>query len=161
MSTPPAEPPLPSDAIQYWEAVLEDLEATIADYTDKGWTVFEVHPGDVTPVAGESPGEPCGLDVLVPSNELEDLQAMAEGADFDAFDVYRQTKGDVVLLIVAIKSSGSGQAILYPAYYDVDEAREMLQSAAERGRIDSYFRNLADDEGAVFAHGNPALFRPD
>ncbi|OYR87879.1 hypothetical protein DJ71_05205 [Halorubrum sp. E3] len=29
-----------------WSAVIEDMEATAAEYRERGWTTLELHPGD-------------------------------------------------------------------------------------------------------------------
>ncbi|MFC6725160.1 hypothetical protein ACFQE1_12435 [Halobium palmae] len=39
-----------SGALDAWERVVDDMEATAAEYREEGWETLELHPGDVTPI---------------------------------------------------------------------------------------------------------------
>ena len=51
-----------------WSAVIEDMEATAAEYRERGWTALELHPGDSVLVDSD---RRTGLDVVLPGPEFE------------------------------------------------------------------------------------------
>ncbi|WP_152039812.1 DUF7529 family protein [Salinigranum salinum] len=160
-----ADHPL-AGAVDRWEAVLDDMEATAADYRDEGWTVVELHPGDVTPLPPATGGDALaddrvGLDVLVPDNEFETVEREAEDATFDSYDAYRAQAGSVVFAVVAVEATASELAVLVPLYYRAADAREMTRRTLERGRIDLFVRPLADDRRVVFSQERPELILPE
>jgi hypothetical protein len=159
-----ADHPL-AGAVDRWEAVLDDMEATAADYRDEGWTVVELHPGDVTPLPPAMGGEALdddrvGLDVLVPDNEFETVEREAEDATFDSYDAYRAQVGGVVFAVVAVEATASELAVLVPLYYRAADAKEMARRALDRGRLDLFVRPLADDRRVVFSQEQPELILP-
>jgi hypothetical protein len=159
-----ADHPL-AGAVDRWEAVLDDMEATAADYRDEGWTVVELHPGDVTPLPPAMGGEALdddrvGLDVLVPDNEFETVEREAEDATFDSYDAYRAQAGSVVFAVVAVEATASELAVLVPLYYRAADAKEMARRALDRGRLDLFVRPLADDRRVVFSQEQPELILP-
>jgi hypothetical protein len=152
--------------VDRWEAVIDDMEATAAEYRERGWTVVELHPGDVTPLPPARGGEALdddrvGLDVLVPDNEFEAVEAETDEATIDSYDAYRAQVGSVVFVVVALEATTSELAVLVPLYYRAADAREMANRALERGRIDLFVRPLADDRRVVFSQEEPALLLPD
>jgi hypothetical protein len=152
--------------VDRWEAVVEDMETTAAEYRDAGWTAVELHPGDVTPLPPARGGEALdddrvGLDVLVPDNEFETVESRAQDATFDSYEAYRAQVGSVVFVVVAIEATASELAVLVPLYYRADESRKMAARALERGRIDLFVRPLADDRRVVFSQEEPALLLPE
>ena len=150
--------------VDRWEAVMGDMEATAAEYRDEGWTVVELHPGDVTPLPPARGGEALdddrvGLDVLVPDNEFETLEAETE-ATFDGYEAYRAQVGSIVFVVVAIEATDIGVAVLVPLYYRADEARKMAERARDRGRLDLFVRPLSDDRRVVFSQAEPERLLP-
>ncbi|MFH5797303.1 hypothetical protein [Haladaptatus sp. CMAA 1911] len=148
-----------SRAMPHWESVIADMEATTAEYDDEGWDTVELHPGDVTPIWTDEDGE-FGLDVLVPDNEFEDLEELMDGGvSFDAFEAYRALADGLVFAVIAMEDRGSETAVLYPVYYDVQGAEEMLSDAVEAGKMYSFIRTLGEDR-IRFTHDDPSLFQP-
>jgi hypothetical protein len=152
--------------VDRWEAVLDDMEVTAADYRENGWTVVELHPGDVTPLPPAMGGEALdddriGLDVLVPDNEFETVEREAEDATFDSYDAYRAQVGSVVFAVVAVEATERELAVLVPLYYRAADSREMATRARERGHIDLFVRPLADDRRVVFSQERPELILPE
>ncbi|RBI58824.1 hypothetical protein DMJ13_25150 [halophilic archaeon] len=188
-------------AMEFWDEVVEDMEATAAEYEDAGWDALLLHPGDVTPVvytddegadegtdvdldaadvevvSDEEAGEveatdaagdsvdvsnvtEYGLDVLVPDDEFGELESLLEdGVTFDSFEAFRATEDRMVYLVVAMEDHDAETVVLYPAYYDVRGAAEMLEAADERGTMYTFVRTLSDDR-IQFTHEDQSAFQP-
>jgi hypothetical protein len=148
-----------SRAMPHWESVIADMEATTAEYDDEGWNTVELHPGDVTPLWMDEDDE-FGLDVLVPDNEFEELEELMDGGvSFDAFEAYRALADGLVFAVIVMEDRGNETAVLYPVYYDVQGAEEMLDDAMEAGKMYSFVRTLSEDR-IRFTHDDPSLFQP-
>lgn len=147
-----------------WQAVVDDMEATAAEYRESGWTVVEVHPGDVTPlppVHDPSVGDGrVGLDVVVSGDEFRDLQERVESVTFDSFEAYRAEQGEIVLALLVMQATEAKLAVLVPLYYGVAKARAMLDRAAAKGRLRTFLRPLSDDERVVFEQSDPTPLFP-
>ncbi|UPM41858.1 DUF7529 family protein [Halocatena salina] len=124
---------------EQWEAVIDDMEATANDYRAAGWTVVELHPGDVTPL----PGEPPRFDVLVPDNEFDQLQTAVSEAAFDTTELYRAEDGGVTFVLTVTCDTDREVAVCCPLYYDRQTAIE-LSDRADDG-LTTTIRTLADD----------------
>lgn len=159
------EPPNQFDRIaDVWEEVVADMEATAAEYRERGWDVLEVHPGDVTALDGSGPSGRWGLDVLAPGNEFSEVQQLVEdGGDFDGCEVFKAQRGDVVYLVVAMVDEAGERAVVFPAYYDPahPQAQGMLDRARNAGEMQTHLRPLSDHAVVTFAQGDPDLFAPD
>lgn len=163
VSTPPGDPGevAPEDELvkTHWEETVADMEATAEQYREEGWTVLEVHPGDV---AALSPGrtDRWGLDLLVPDDEFEELHRWveADGCRFDAFEVYRGEGGGVVYAVVAMQDIDAGRAVLFPVYYDPARASALLDAAVDEGEMRTHLRPLANDPVVTFTQTDPSLF---
>lgn len=153
--------------MEFWEDVMADMEATAAEYREAGWETYELHPGDVAPLpAGQTPeggfaDERVGLDVLVPGNEFEAIEELVETAEFDEYEAYRAEQGGVVFLVVAMQAEADGVAVVFPLYYRIDEAREMLSRVVERGEMRTYVRPLSDEKRVVFSQQEPQSLLPE
>lgn len=171
-----------------WEQVVADMEATAADYEDRGWETLELHPGDVTVVAGEETeaeadkagakaeaeaeadkaegaegteeAGPSGFDVLLPDNEFEELQSLVDrGVEFDQYEVFR-AESDIVYALVAMEDTDEQVAVCYPLYYEARSAADLFARARETGELHAYLRRL-DGERIAFTYTDPELFRPE
>ena len=152
--------------VDRWEAVIDDMETTATEYREAGWTAVELHPGDVTPLPPVRGGDAVddsrvGLDILVPDNEFEAVEAVADTATFDSYEAYRAQAGSIVFAVAAIEATASEDVVLVPLYYRAADAREMAQQALDRGRIDLYVRTLSDDRRVVFSQTEPQLLLPE
>lgn len=152
---------------EFWEEVIDDMEATAAEYRDAGWETLELHPGDVTALptaataASEVEVDRTGLDVLLPGDEFDALQSGVEGHEFDEYDAYRASEDEVVFLVVAMKSTDGELAVLFPLYYAVSEAKVMLSRTAEGGEMRTFLRPLDDSDRVVFSQEEPDNLLPD
>ena len=144
-----------------WEEVIADMEATAEAYREEGWRVLAIHPGDVASPDGEQTGR-WGLDVLVPDDEFEELEHLieVESFSFDESEVYRATGSGLVYLVVAILDHDTEVAVVFPAYYDVDRGRSMLDRATDAGVIHTHLRPLDLENVVTFSHDDPSLFMP-
>ncbi len=148
-----------SRAMPHWENVIGDMEATAEEYDDRGWETVQLHPGDVTPLWVEEDGE-FGLDVLVPDNEFEEVEELIDGGvSFDAFEAYRALADGLVFAVVVMEDHDTETALLYPVYYDMQGAEDMLDDAAEAGEMYTFVRTLSEDR-IQFTHDDPSVFRP-
>lgn len=149
-------------ALDVWDDVVGDMEATAEEYREGGWETLELHPGDVTPLpAMPDRDDQFGLDVLVPGDEYERLSALVEDAEFDEYEVYRAQEGGLVVLVLATKSTATKQVVLLPLYYAVESARLMLDRAAEEGEMRTHVRPLSDDERVTLTQDDPETLFPE
>ncbi|MCG1001845.1 MULTISPECIES: hypothetical protein [Halobacterium] len=156
---PASDAPTTQPTDQGWQAVVEDMAATADAYRERGWTTLELHPGDSVLVDSESR---TGLDVLLPGDEYEDLEALADDASFTDVDVFRASEGTTTYLLVVEKDPDSETAVFVPAYYDESSA-EKLDTVRANGELRLFCRRLNDDY-VEFVHENVAPFlseRPD
>lgn len=155
----------PEGVLGHWEAVVEDMAATAAEYRDEGWEVVELYPGDVMPLSGQqSNGDQYGIELVVPGEDARTVQNLVSAPDaaFDSCSVFRAVESGIVFLVVAVEDSDRGVAIVFPAYYDSDDvdAQEMLEAATRNGEMRTYVRDLAADAVSTFSHEDPELFYP-
>lgn len=140
-----------------WQAVIEDMEATAEAYRDRGWTTLELHPGDAVLVDSDTR---LGLDVLLPGPEYEDLESMAENAEFTDVDVFRAEGSGLLYLLVVEKDPDAETAVFVPAYYDPGSAQEKLDAIREDGELRLFCRRLNDDY-VEFVHADIEPFLPE
>lgn len=152
----------------FWQDVMDDLEATAEEYREAGWDVVELHPGDVTPLpAGEDPetgeflDDRTGLDVLLPGDEFRAVEELAEELEFDRFDAYTARQGDVVFAVVVMQAADADQAVAFPLYYRLDDATATLRRVWEEGEMTTYLRPLDDSSRVVFTQADPDPFVPE
>lgn len=153
----------PTGVFDSWDAVVSDMEATAAEYREDGWTVVELHPGDVTTLTGNHERvDRYGFDLVVPADEAAAVHDLVEADDaaFDACSVYRAVRSGVVFLVVAVEDPAREVAVVYPAYYDSDDeqASEMLEVATRQGEMRAHVRDLGTERISTFTHDDPSLF---
>ncbi|SFK58434.1 hypothetical protein SAMN04487950_0025 [Halogranum rubrum] len=149
--------------LDVWEGVVEDMEATAAEYRDEGWETLELHPGDVNalPSVQERRDGQFGLTVLVPGDEYEAVSSWVDGSEFDEYEVFRAQEGGVVFLVLATKSTATNRVVLTPLYYGVEDAQMMVERATEEGQMQVHVRPLSDDEHVTFTQTDPELLFPE
>lgn len=147
-------------AAEFWDEIISDMEATADEYEADGWDTLQLHPGDVTALVPDEDDERFGLDVLVPDDEFGELEALLEGGvAFDAYEAFRAMADGLVLFVVAMEDHDDEVAVLYPAYYDAQNARTMLTAAESAGEMHTYVRTLTDEQ-IEFTHDEPQNFGP-
>lgn len=147
-------------AMEFWDDIISDMEATAAEYEAEGWETHLLHPGDVSTLTPDSDSDMFGLDVLVPNNEFDEVEDLLEGgAAFDSYEAYRAVGDGLVLLVVAMEDHDEKIALLYPAYYDPQNATEMIGAAGRAGEMRTYLRTLTN-ERIEFIHDEPENFGP-
>ena len=146
----------------HWEEMIADMEATAEEYREQGWAAMELHPGDVTALAPDEEDDTFGLDVLVPGDEFDELEARVEGGTtFGSYQVFRGEGSGLVLLLIAMEDQENEFAVLFPAYFDPGQSGEMREAALSAGRMYSHVRPLDERNVVTFAHDDPALFFAD
>jgi hypothetical protein len=153
-----------SGVLAFWEDVTDDMEATAEEYREAGWDVLTLHPGDVTPLpAGYADGteaEEFGLDVLVPGDEFRELESLVADTAFDAYEAYRALENDTIFLVVVMQAESAGQAVVFPAYYSLQEGDQMIELARNAGEMHTFVRPLSDDRRVEFTQREPASLLP-
>ena len=158
MDQPPDDDvPANVQAKEGWPAVVEDMEATAAEYRERGWTTLELHPGDSVLVDSD---RRTGIDVVLPGPEFEELEALVARGSFDEVEVFRAAGEGLVYLLVVEADPESDVAVFVPAYYDPNGAADALDSIREAGAIRLFCRRLHDDT-VTFVHDDPAPFLPE
>ena len=145
--------------VDHWDDMLADMEATATEYRDRGWDVLELHPGDVTALGPTEERDSFGLDVLVPGNEFDELEALvADGATFDSYQVFRGEGSGLVLLLIVMEDETDELAVVFPAYFSPAESSDMREAALSTGKMYSHVRPLDKREIVTFTHDDPSLF---
>ncbi|UPW02031.1 hypothetical protein M0R88_08030 [Halorussus gelatinilyticus] len=148
-------------AAEFWDDIVADMEATADEYETQGWETLQLHPGDVTALVPDEDDEEFGLDVLVPDDEFGELESLLDGdASFDSYEVFRATADGLVLFVVAMEDPDEEVAVLYPAYYDAQNAQPMLAAAERAGEMRTYVRTLTNEQ-VEFTHREPENFAPE
>lgn len=146
-------------AMDWWNQLLEEMNAEAAAYEADDWETLELHPGDVT--ARDGSVEDLGLDVLIPDNEFAALEtALADGVD--SYEVLRSTPGEYVAALLVVETTGRERVVFVPVYYSrTDEAAAgLLQTALEAGELTLILRTLTDDR-IKLTLDRPKLLVPD
>ncbi len=137
----------------HWEDVIADMEATAEGYREADWGVLELHPGDVTVLDDEQ-----GLDVLVPDDEFEELEALAAEATFGSYEVYRAEESGIVFALVVLEDTDGERAVCCPVYYERDDIERLKRHIGDGGVLYTHLRPLADDRAVTFSYEDPDLF---
>ena len=147
-----------SDARAFWDAVVDEAEATAAAYRDAGWGVTELHPGEVRPVPAyvdTGRTDRAGLDVLVPAEEFEAVERLMEVGSFDAHDASRVADGETVFAVVVVRDESTAEAVAVPVYYATAAAAPMLERVGECGEMRLSVRPPSADRRAEFSLEGP------
>lgn len=140
-----------------WSAVTNDMEATAAEYRERGWTTLELHSGDSVLVDSD---RRTGLDVVLPGPEFEDLESLVDSREFRDVEVFRAEGDGLVYLLVVEIAPESETAVFVPAYYDPNRAAETVESIRDAGTVRLFCRRLNDDT-VRFVHDDPTPFLPE
>ncbi len=154
---PPAETPTNVQAGEGWTDVIEDMEATAAEYRDRGWETLELHPGDSVLVDSD---RRTGLDVLLPGPEYEDLEALSAAHSFTDVEVFRAASAGTVYVLAVERDPDAEVAAFVPAYYDLASSADTVDAIRESGRLRLFCRRLNDDT-VEFVHDDPEPFLPE
>lgn len=150
ISTPPPDPGEVAPEVErvqgHWERLVDDMAATAEDYREGGWTVLEVHPGDIAAI-GPGRTDRWGLELLVPDDEFRELERWTGGAahGFDSCEVLRGAAGGLEYLVIAVLDDETQRVLLFPAYYDTSLAAEMLEAAHSAGELPTHLRPLTGE----------------
>ncbi|PSP55008.1 hypothetical protein BRC82_07885 [Halobacteriales archaeon QS_1_67_19] len=146
--------------MEFWDDIVADMEATAEEYEADGWETLLLHPGDVTTLSPGEDDERFGVDVLVPDDEFEAVEELLAGpASIDSYEAFRAMGDGLVLFVVAMEDREQELAVLYPGYYDVQDAQAMLQAAQRESEMRTYLRTLSN-EYIEFTHDEPENFAP-
>jgi len=156
----PDRPMANQAAMANWETVIEDMDATAAEYEAAGWDTLQIHPGDVAVLDGEGDVGP-GFDVVVPDPEFADLVAVfADGTEVDEVSVFKAAVESVTYLVVVLEHAAE-TAVLVPCYYRIGDGavETAFRRATATGEFRTRLRTLTGDE-VVVGHEDPDLFAP-
>jgi hypothetical protein len=139
-----------------WSKVIEDMDATAAEYRERGWTTLELHPGDSVLVDSD---RRTGLDVVLPGPEFKELESLVDSHRFRDVKVFRAEGDELVYLLVVELAPENETAVFVPAYYDPSQSAETIESVREAGTVRLFCRRLNDDT-VQFVHDDPTPFLP-
>ncbi|AFK19586.1 hypothetical protein E6P09_02240 [Haloferax mediterranei ATCC 33500] len=149
--------------LSFWETVIEDAEATAAEYAEEGWETLVLHPGDVTvlpPSNLPDATDRVGFDVLVPGSEFEALSEWVADASFDRYDVYRAREGGTMFVVSVVQAAQAENAVVVPLYYGLDKVDVLKTRAKEQGALRLYVRPVEADQRVELVQSNPAPLFP-
>jgi hypothetical protein len=142
-------------AMDVWNSVIDDMEATAEDLADAGWETLVLHPGDVI-IATKI--EDPGIDTVLPNPEFESLADMVEeGVTFDEYDVFRAGQESMEYALIVAKDTETNTAVLIPLYYQVPDLAEIARG---QDMVPIYLRTLEEDS-VVLQLTEPGLLLPD
>lgn len=142
-----------------WEPLMEDMDASVAEYEDEGWETFVVHPGHVNVLPEDH--ERSGLQILTPDNELDAIsQAIEDGTSFDGYTVLRETTDGVVYFLVIHEDERDKRALFVPAFYDLNRGPDLKQHTREAGTFDLHLVPLSEEPVLTLEHEHPEQFFP-
>jgi hypothetical protein len=146
----------PPTVEERWRELLADAETTAAEYAADGFEPFLLHPGDVTPVTGD----PYGLDVLAPGDQVEPLRDLVRRGTFDTSHVYATENCGtrVFLIVVEGDADGGAVAVVVPAFLVIDRTPQLARQATDEGVMYTHVRPPSDDRRVTFSHEDPSLF---
>lgn len=149
---------------EFWDDVLDDLEATAEEYDEAGWTTVTVDPGDVA-FRSEDAFDRFGIELVLGDEEAAAVaeHVTAPDASFDTCSVFQAPVEDVVFLVVVVEDPGREVAILYPAFYDTtsEDVQATLDLARERREMHTHLRDLGEEHLLTFTHDDVSLFLPE
>jgi hypothetical protein len=152
-----------------WETVIEDMEATAAEYEDQGWETLQIHPGDVAVLGdhqgreGEEIAGSPGLDLIVPDDEFRLLADLLEdGFGVENVEVYRADEPDMAYIVTVMEDPDRETAVLAPAYYlhSDPDFQSTIETARDEGVFHTRLRQLTGN-AVIIGHEDPELFAPD
>jgi len=150
--------PRTEPAMEQWNAVLDDMEATAGELDAAGWETLVCHPGDVTTVMQNR--EP-GVDVLLSGDEYAAIaEAVDSGVTFDAYEVYRAAAESVVYAVIVAQDEATSTAALVPVYLDQGDLHTVIELEREEPGLPLYLRRL-DNEMIELRLDDPSLLLED
>ncbi|MFB6109835.1 MAG: hypothetical protein ABEJ60_03025 [Halodesulfurarchaeum sp.] len=148
-------------AMDRWETVIEDMDATAEELEEAGWETLTLHPGDVAPEPGADKPTP-GIDFVLPDGEYEQLEQLVQaGFRVDEVEIFRADESSLTYFISVLQDGEHHQAVLLPGYYrPIDETvQSMFDRAHEEGHLQFYLRRLTGAYVSVTVE-DPALVSP-
>jgi hypothetical protein len=150
------------DLLPYWDEVVADMEATAAEYRERGWTAYEVHPGDVGVFGDKEKEGRTGFDLLAPDNEFDPVaEAFDEADGFGSAEVFRADTDATTFVVAAFEDEPSETAVIVPMHYSPHEDTEFVDMIREDGEVRIHVRPLDERRILTFTSGDPDLFLPD
>jgi hypothetical protein len=146
-----------TEVVGYWEEVIDDMEATAAEYRETGWDIVELHPGDVTVLNDEQ----YGFDVLVPDDEFDQLETVVANAVFEDTRVFHAEDEGIAFVLTVVLDSDREVGICCPLYYELQNVGDLRKQTDRDGRLDMYVRTLSNDRSVTISHDDPDLFFPE
>jgi hypothetical protein len=135
-----------------WTDLVDDMEATAAEYEAGGYETLALHTADVTPLSAETT-----LDVLVPGEEFEQVHTRFANATVDEFTVYTATEGGVTFAVVVAEDHDGPTAACIPLFYQHARAQPLRDRVETLGHVTVRVRPLTDDARVEFTIEDPAL----
>ncbi len=145
-----------------WELTVGDAERMAEEREEDGWETVVLPAGDMAPEPPDDGVEGrYGLVYVVPGNRADTLEGMLETATFPDWEVYRTTVEGRVFLATELIDEDAEMAAYVAGNFELRLAEELIQTAADRGRIYTHLQRLDETPVAAFEHGNWRRFFPN
>jgi hypothetical protein len=144
-----------------WQQTLDDMGALEAEREGEGYDAVAVAAGHTAPKsrdAGDT--DQYGLVHVVPGNVAEALASAYVEVAEPEYEVYRAATETRVFLVTELRDPDSGIAILVAGNYRRYDARGLVRTARETGRMFTHLQKLDGTHLGSFAHDDPEKFFP-
>jgi hypothetical protein len=145
-----------------WERTLEDAQSLAENRAEEeGWDTLVIPAGDTAPETKEA-GKfgRFGLTHVIPSNFADDMAELTDG-DFSGYDAYRAESDGRVFLVTELLSPEEEVAIYVVGTYELQNAGDLIQEAAENGVMYTHLQRLDGTHVTSVAHEKPEKFFPN
>lgn len=144
-----------------WQRTLDDLQGLEADREAQGYDVVAVAAGHTAPTPPDGGDtDRYGLVHVLPSNVAEAVATACDAMSAPDYEVYRASTETRVFLVTELLDADAERAILLAGNYRRQDARRLVRTAAETGRMFTHVQTLDGTHLGSFAHGEPAKFFP-
>lgn len=145
--------------MEWWDTLVEDMDARAAEYETDGWSTVRLHTADVTALEGRVEDR-VGLSVLVSDDEFAAVEDVLASEAVESYSAYRTTIEQYVAFLLAVETDGR-TAVLCPGYYArCDESvHAMFEQAMGAGQLTVYVRRL-DRTAVRLSLDDPELLAP-
>lgn len=144
-----------------WELTLSEMRDLATEREANGWVTVSIPAGNTAPEppdAGQT--DRFGLVYTVPGDIVDPFRNLYEGAEFDAYTVYRRQVGQTLFLVTEVADTDAERAVYIAGAVDLDVAGDLREAAREAGELYSHVQLLDWTHLGSFRHDDPAPFFP-
>lgn len=145
-----------------WAATLQEMQALAAEREDRGWDAVTVGAGHTAPVSRDAgDADRYGLVYVVPGNRAEPFREAYERGEYPRYEVYRGATETRVFLVTELVDPGVETAILLAGNFRRRDARGLVRTVRETGRMFTHVQKLDGTHLGSFEHEDYEKFFPE